>query len=156
MAHTDTALEQMMARAAEIQRGIAAIRSRGESMDGAIAVTVDATGRIRNLTLAEGIADIGLPKLATEIVRAHTAACDLAGETAAAFERALRDDPYAAAVTNQLATTGLANPESDYSATEQDADTPETPTGWDNPAAVGPLTNVVEIPPGKQTLESSW
>jgi DNA-binding protein YbaB len=155
MAHTDTALEQMMARAAEVQRGIAAIRCRGESLDGAIAVTVDATGRIRNLTLADDLAGIGLPDLAAEIVRAHTEACDLARETAAGFERALTDDRYAAALTNQLAAAGLTN-ESDSSATKQDADTTQAPTGWDNPAAVGPLADVVELPSGKQTLESSW
>ncbi|MBU3062870.1 YbaB/EbfC family nucleoid-associated protein [Nocardia sp. NEAU-G5] len=157
MAHTDTALEQMMARAAEVQRGIAAIRCRGESLDGAIAVTVDATGRIRNLTLADDLAGIGLPDLATEIVRAHTAACDLARETATGFERALSDDRYAAALTNQLAAAGLTvEDEFDSSATEQDADATETSTGWDNPAAVGPLVDVVELPSGKQTLESSW
>lgn len=157
MVNADADLERMMARAAEVQRGIAAIRGVGESPDGTVQVTVDAAGRIRDLTLADALIGTALPDLAAAIVRAHTAACDLAAENAIDLERVLRDDPYVAAVTNELASAGLAfADESDSRATEQIADITKPPTNWDNPAAVAPPDDTDELDHSSRALEPSW
>lgn len=90
----DLAVEQMMARAAEVNAAIDRVRGSGSAADGRVRVEVDADGKIMDITVASSEPTLLGEALIRAITEAQHGACSVAKAAVSALESELSQEPY--------------------------------------------------------------